>query len=83
MWRMVYAMTTVLKCDFWVSLCCLCGDSELQLHQVGVVAGMKETARRQVVGQIMRCRELSDDHRDFIACVAPGTVFAVLQYFVG
>ncbi len=80
---MVYAMTTVLKCDFWVSLSCRCGDSELQLHQVGVVAGMKETARRQVVGQIMRCRELSDGHGDFIACVAPGTVFAVLQYFVG
>jgi hypothetical protein len=44
---MVYAMTTALKCDFCAMPFVICAvSSELQLHQVGVVAGMKEMARR-------------------------------------
>ena len=52
--------------------------SELQLHQVGVQAGMKETIWRQVLGGW----EFSDDHGDFVAGVAPGTVHAIFHHFV-
>jgi hypothetical protein len=53
-------------------------SSELKLHQVGVMSGMKEAARRPVAGR----REFADRHGDFVAGVAPGTVDAVLQHFV-
>ena len=41
--------------------------------------GMKEATRRDAAW----CREFADGHGDFVAGVAPGTVDAVLQYFVG
>jgi hypothetical protein len=40
--------------------------------------GMKEAAWRPVAW----CREFADGHSDFVAGVAPGTVYAVLQHFV-
>src|SRR5258708_1877916 len=39
---------------------------------------MKEVTPRQVA----RCRELSDGHGGFVAGVAPGTVYTVLQHLV-
>ena len=52
--------------------------SELQLHQVRVQAGLEGTIPRQVLGG----REFSDSHGDFVAGVAPGTVYAIFCHFV-
>ena len=43
------------------------------------MTGMKEATP----GPVAWCREFADGHGDFVAGVAPGTVDAVLQYFVG
>ena len=76
-------MTTALKCDFCAMPFVICAvSSELQLHQVGVVARIGEAAQRQVVGQITGFGEFSDGHGGFVAGVAPGTVRAVFLYFV-
>jgi hypothetical protein len=52
--------------------------SETQLHQVSVMKGIEEVARRQTVG----FWELSDRHGDLIAGVATGTEHAVLSHLV-
>jgi hypothetical protein len=73
-------MTPVGECNFWVmsSILALPGPSELELHQIGVMAGMKEASRRPVAW----CREFAEGHGDLVAGVAPGTVYTVLQHFV-
>ena len=43
------------------------------------MTGMKEATRRHAAW----CRKFADGHGDFVAGVAPGTLEAVLQYFVG
>jgi hypothetical protein len=43
-----------------------------------VVTGMKKVTP----GPVARRREFADGHGDFVAGVAPGTVYAVLQDFV-
>jgi hypothetical protein len=71
---MVSGMIPAGECNFWVTSSI---SSELELHQVGMVTG-EETTRRHGA----RCRKSADGHGDFVAGVAPGTVNAVLQYFV-
>jgi hypothetical protein len=50
----------------------------VQLHQVGVQAGMEEAIRRQVLGGW----EFSDGHGDFVAGVASSAVQAIFHHFV-
>jgi hypothetical protein len=73
---MVSGMTPAGECNFRVTTSI--PASELQLHQVGVVTGMKEVTPRHSAwfGQ------LADGHGNFITSVAPGTVNTVLQHFV-
>jgi hypothetical protein len=54
------------------------GASEPQLHQVGVGAWRKRTARRHAAD----VWKLSDSHRGLVAGVAAGAVDAVFHYFV-
>jgi hypothetical protein len=53
-------------------------ESELELHKVGLVQRMEDATRRQGVGW----GQLSDRHSDFVTGIAPGTLDAVLGYFV-
>jgi hypothetical protein len=46
----------------------------LQLHENGVLAGRYEA----VLMRGLSSREFADDHGDFVACVAAGTVDTVL-----
>ena len=77
---MVSGMIPAGECDFWgmPSVMVVSGPSELDLHEVGVVAGMKEAAP----GHGLWFGQWADGHGDFVAGVAPGTVDAVLEDFV-
>ncbi len=53
-------------------------SSELKLHQVRVVTGMKVATP----GHGSWSGEFADSHGDLVAGVSPGTVYTVLQHFV-